>query len=142
MNINELRIGNLVTDQWYESFKTILKVESINENGINLQIEDDGNWSECAQRWIGEEYKIGEIYPIPLTKELLDKTNLEKVDFYYHIYKGRYEVTPMAKPYWGIWLGKIESLPDTQEFMTGIEYLHELQNIYFALTSTELEINL
>ena len=40
----DLCIGNLVTDEFYDSFKTIIKVNSIDERGINLEVEDDGNY--------------------------------------------------------------------------------------------------
>ncbi len=38
---SDIRIGNLVTDEFYENFKTIIKVDFIDSRGINLEIEDD-----------------------------------------------------------------------------------------------------
>ena len=49
MDVKELRIGNLVTDEYYEHFNTLITVESISEKGINLRIEDDGNYPECKK---------------------------------------------------------------------------------------------
>jgi hypothetical protein len=41
---NDLRIGNFVTNE----FNDIIKVESIDNNRINLSIEDDGLLPECS----------------------------------------------------------------------------------------------
>ena len=49
--IKDLRIGSIITDEYYDSFKTVIKVESVNQYGINLYIEDDGNYPEMAQQW-------------------------------------------------------------------------------------------
>ena len=41
INSRELRPGNKAPDKYYDSFKTIINVESINEVGVNLAIEDE-----------------------------------------------------------------------------------------------------
>ena len=74
----ELRIGNLVTDEFYDSFKTIIEVDSISDRGINLFIEDDGNYPECAGTWIEPEKRFDTIFGIPLTEEWLLKFGFEK----------------------------------------------------------------
>ena len=50
-------LSPLLTDEFYDSFKTIITVNSIDERGINLEIKDDGNYPECAQTWI-EPYQL------------------------------------------------------------------------------------
>ena len=73
VTFRDLCIGNLVTDEFYNSFKTIIKVDSIDERGINLEIEDDGNYPECSQRWIEPYYRLDTLRAIPISEELLLK---------------------------------------------------------------------
>ena len=58
----DLCIGNLVTDEFYDSFKTIITVNSIDERGINLEIEDDGNNPEGSYNewWLYSEGSYNE----------------------------------------------------------------------------------
>ncbi len=140
MKENELRIGNLVTDEFYGSFKTIIKVESINDKGINLAIEDDGNYPECASRWIEPYYKFNELYGIPLTEEILLKCGFEKLTtksegYNASSYSYRRGSSLIVCLYDGIL---------SVSFWQGNEkkYLHELQNFFFTLTGEELEITL
>lgn len=78
----ELRFGNVVTDEFYESFKTIITVESINEKGINLNIEDDGNYPELSQRWIEPDNRFDTLFGIPLTDEWIVNFGLSKENGY------------------------------------------------------------
>lgn len=136
MNANELRIGNLVTDEWFESFKTIITVESVNDKGINLVIEDDGKWLEIAQHFIVPEYTFDKLRGIPLTEEWLLKFGFEKdknVEYFYN--KELLTISlptelnkPKGRVYFNSW-AIIEEMP---------KYVHQIQNLYFALTGTEL----
>jgi hypothetical protein len=134
MKATDLRIDNLVTDEFYDSFNTILKVESINEFGINLIIEDDGNWPEIASRWIEPELTFDKLRGIPLTEEWLLKFG----------YKGRKDFK---------WNGSIVGIQIKDgKFYLGIKDLgnvlfhsvveintvHHFQNLYYFLTNEEL----
>lgn len=150
MKPQELRIGNLVTDEFYDSFKTVIEIDSINESGINLLIEDDGRWLEIAEHFIVPEYSFDKLKPIPLTEEWLLKFGFEisryqkprgqicgielyagwdyafirvgfKTDFIIRFYKGRFKLEPF--------------------YSCEIKHVHQLQNLYFALTGEELKIN-
>lgn len=142
MKSNELRIGNLVTDEFYDSFKSIFVVDSVNEEGINLLIDDDGNYPEIAQRWICPEYKLDLLHPIPLTKEWL-------IEFGFDKYRGCYQIfLPNIQDKGAMYLSfenvsTIASLCDMRERLetvnlTNVNYVHQLQNLYFALTGEEL----
>ena len=121
----EIRIGNKVTDQYYDSFKTIIIVDSINDKGINLRIQYDGNWPELTQTWIEPDYSFDELYGIPILEEhLVNKFDEIKVydeedRYMYSDYEleGEHDVL--------IWLGR------KKEFLgyEHIKYLHELQNL-------------
>lgn len=134
MDAKELRIGNLVTDQFYESFKTVIEVESVNDKGINLQICDDGNYPECAKIWIEPEYKFNDLNPIPLTEEWLIKFGLIKLRSpMLSFVLGCYEIcfNPISEDYSVILKGGV---------ICTLKYVHQLQNLYFALTGKELEL--
>ena len=135
INANELRKNNLITDAYYESFKTIIKVDSVNEKGINLEIEDDGNWSEIAQRWIEPEYTFEKLFPIPLTEEILLKCGFEK-----HIKLGGHDGYLLNG--WFITTDLCFMVLGSSVILSKLKYLHRLQNIYFELNNEELKITL
>lgn len=108
---NELRLGNMVKDL------------------------TSGNWYRIATISEDDDFEKMDMAPIPLTPEILEKCGFEKraasrADFV----KGSCVVVLVG-----------ESQPNTFSLInTGIlctfRYLHQLQNLYFALTSQELEI--
>lgn len=130
MKKNELRIGNLVNDSMY--------VVCINWSDIYLNKEIE------PLLMIGgyyKRYKIEDITPILLTKEWLIKCGLILHDLTTKEYVDKNEV--------GIYLGKddLYYVISSEEDNCGniyyvdkhIKYLHQLQNLYFALTCIELE---
>jgi len=127
MKATDLRIGNLVTDEFYDSFNTILKVESINEFGINLIIEDDGNYPEIASRWIEPELTFDKLRGIPLTEEWLLKFGLKsELNGYYYI--DDFVISLDGYVYFGI----------EEKYIRSIEFVHDLQNLYYAIKGEEL----
>lgn len=108
----ELRIGN-----WVE-YKVHGKDEWVAAPVFMIRHNDEN------------EYKR----PIPLTPEILEKAGFEKVRYFWQlldicVFEGmNVEIYPMESR---------ESIE-----LPHIKHLHQLQNLYFALTGTELEINL
>lgn len=135
MKSTELRIGNIVTDEFYESTKTIIEVESIDERGINLEIEDDGNYPECAQNWIEPYYRFDVLRPIPLTEEWLIKFGFIEEEINNFVLRDNNIIFTIHRNL------------VTGEFMWGrqinysrlIKSLHHLQNLYFTLVGSEIE---
>ena len=126
----ELRCGNLVTDQFYDSFKTVLKVESINEKGINLFIEDNRDWPELCKYWMEPEHKSEELFGIPLSEEWLIRAGFEKYsDKEFYIYTSKENEVRFYKS---------DSDWNLAYFITETRYVHQLQNLYFWLTGEEL----
>jgi len=71
------------------------------------------------------------IEPIPLTKDILEKCGFKKdLDMFYYN-------KPLA-----ILLHDNGVTVTFSSICLPCEYLHQLQNLYYALTQTELEINL
>lgn len=138
MKATELRIGNIVfynsEDDKNEPVRYYCTI-----NGADLRImQDDENYLKSHE-------------PIPLTPELLEKCGFSDKDYksgYIGIeIKAGGMITDfvLTKPQvlgefqkqfcWEYTAGNIP-------FFLKLEYLHQLQNLYFSLTCKELEINL
>jgi hypothetical protein len=128
MKANELRIGNWVqiNNQEWPNLKGVkFKVTSIECNALMLySIRGIGN-----SNYNQYDYNIE---PIPLTEEWL-----LKFGFASNPYQDRYEKGVLhiecdkTKGYLQLWC---EQLPQA----IFIKYVHQLQNLYFALTGQEL----
>jgi len=115
MKVNELRIGNYV--YFHGDVEEINMVDGFGVIGREEQ-------PLCS---------IDEFEPIPLTEEWLLKFGFEKADEIYFIEFGVYSMT--IKEYEK---GKYILNPETHFNYVDIEYVHQLQNLYFALTGKEL----
>jgi hypothetical protein len=132
--INELRINNYVYyNNEHNEIGIITKlvtelITDINYVGINNRID--------------VHYLNKHINPIPLTEELLIKLK----------FKERKEIINFSEWYIGEnpitndWLFVIKQFKDENKFFFKngfhiIKYIHELQNLYYALTKEELTLN-
>jgi len=125
MKANELRIGSLVqfdpSKDWANGGADI-EVESIATDGINIGYE------QYVGRTI-REFK--DIAPIPLTELWLLKFGFESNGAYFtHSKEGLFELGKVDMAH--IWDGAFTGSP--------CKYVHQLQNLYFALTGEELKI--
>ena len=115
---NELRIGNLV----YEQYDSPYTIETITPGWI--QISD--NYEEY-------DSEIESLRPIPLTEEWLLKFRANKVlnvfcyDRFLLTYKTAYK-------YWYI------QDSNTLTYLTKVEFVHEWQNFVFVMNGQELEL--
>lgn len=114
INANELRIGNYV----------------IATNGEYVAI-DAGGINAIANGWLGNEELP--ITAIPLTPEILEKAGF------------------VHDTAWGLFTIKTETgeiilsddyILQSTDTLTKLYFLHQLQNLYFALCGEELEISL
>lgn len=124
MEARELRIGNFVNVRYGDNPH---EVQSVGLNGIDLRAEDGYS--------VGAMHENDELSGIPLTEEWLLKFGffeknlnfyLDGIELYFQramrIYVFKYFENKTNGRY-------IE-----------IEYVHQLQNLYFALTGSELTI--
>ena len=133
INQNELRIGNLVMGKHLSVRNTIevYKIAKVNWNG-SIMVENR------ISRF--EEDMEDDITPIPLTEELLLKCGFVKRD------DGVYELN-VGRSYLPI-LQLINGRFNINLYEnSGIELpytptVHQLQNLYFALTGQELNIEI
>ena len=128
MKKNELRIGNWVLNKRYKS-GYVMQIESIGEFGVNIELGYDGR-----SPIIEDDCSFNECNPIPLTEEWLLKFGFEKTDshgdFEYLI--GRYSYFRGS-----FYIADCDECGESVE----VQHVHQLQNLYFALTGEELTIN-
>jgi len=111
MKANELRIGNKVIIDGHETTIT-----------DNIMFDYD----EGA--WYVDDINITIVKPIPLTEDWLLKFGF-KYDVFCWEFKGHQIRLIVAAPY-PYWIDS--------SYICNVEYVHQLQNLYFALTQTEL----
>ena len=130
---SDLRLKNWL----YESDKSKfpMQVEGIGKDWIYLNF--DGNEGDCF------ENTDKEIYPIPITKELIVKSlNAEPLGDDYSVKLGDYRYIYFRINNDGYISIDFFNYDDNSEneICDGIRYVHELQNLYYALTGNELKI--
>lgn len=122
IEIKEIRIGNYVNDYLGNTVKVTDIYKGLiyhTENKIGVT---HGNILE----------------PIPLTEEILLKCGFEYLDDLGIFFKGLFEIQKLRL---GIDLRERFEVM-LYDFNPSLDYLHQLQNIYFALTGEELIISL
>lgn len=119
LTVNELRIGNIVKEVMEENFCTITAIDPFDirtgEHKPYMAVE-----SFCG---------------IPLTPEILEKCGFEWDIYYQARTNGNYVLTEGELDSWRIAYGKRRA----DIIVYGIKYVHQLQNLIFALTGTELK---
>jgi len=116
MKANELRVGNWVSIRVGHPFR--------------FELPDFADWY-----YDHNSHEYGDhIHPVPVTEEWLLRFGFEKRHHYWH--KSRFFVEWLFdKPKLRIVINSAESA-----FANSVEYVHQLQNLYFALTGEELTI--
>ena len=133
MKVQELRIGN-----WIESDNDFFQIETLqsknhwkfngNKGDIEINfIDKNKNTYYCELKYIN---------PVPITEEWLVKFGFKK-DKYYNTEFAEYR-TSYEKDLF-VLKENFEYLNYTN-LKCKLEFVHQLQNLYFALTQTELQI--
>ena len=126
---NELRIGNWVCDSKYTQYP--MQVVCVGSDYVYLDFEgNEGDVWECDCK---------EIEPIPLTEELIAKCMFSEYEFEDDIFLHDEEDVCVQKSYKEYYPYNFEN---SDTIGNPIRYLHQLQNLFFALTGKELEIKL
>ena len=121
MKSSELRLGNMFNEQYSGQ---LLKVIGLSGAVITF----DGNFKG---KWQAE--------PIPLTEEWLLKFGFSKRDDNYELLVDELNLEVSLIDFienWSVYLSGPFGMVNTKK----INYLHQLQNLYFALTGTELNV--
>ena len=126
MKANELRIGNFVIAVRCDKTEIEEKVMSVHYAGI-----------------VVTEFGWNEVKPIPINKEWLLKLGFEGNEHNknYNLKDTIYvDLGNKEAPFCYI---EVEGLDSINDFsVTHIIYVHQLQNLYFALTGEELNVKL
>jgi len=139
MKASELRIGNLV--KYMDEYLPVFAIDSEKElkeydliGVVTLPTFWNGRRMSCQGRWINQ------VDPIELTEELLLKFGFEVENSFaystgeevaYNVFSKSFFTYNSIQDNWWLnnWVMKIQP-----------KYVHELQNLYFALTGEELTI--
>jgi len=113
MTANELRIGNLILDEEFDIIYT-----------VDLDFFHD---------LVSGGFLMADLIPIPLTNEWLVKFGFEKNETYTYLKKNKF-IIDLNENMSNYYLCDIDIRVD-------IKHVHQLQNLYFALTGEELKIN-
>ena len=127
MKTKEFRIGNYVNAVRCDGSKIIDKVEALHENYVST-----------SQKW-------GKVEPIPITEEWLVKFDMQLYDGFsstrfLNVVKHEYDTCKIT------YNPKEELLRFSNGQQKGVtliphvKYVHQLQNLFFALTGEELTI--
>lgn len=140
INANDLRIDNLVYYS-YDGSNYMGKITSLNKSNATL----DNKYSIKL-----ETKSRNKISPIPLTEEILLKCGAIYDDsndtYWFNISPLFYiELIPQYDNIYAVIVGSIDptlTIEDRSRLIADASSLHELQNLYFVLTKTELKITL
>lgn len=136
---SELRVGNAVEVNLKSNDEAIshtVIIESLNDRGINLSshaenVNADTVFSQIVCQWLFEH-----ISGIPLTPEILEKCGFNP---FLHNFEKSIKISYSLHDNFA-YVGNSTSTSGTS--VKNIKHLHQLQNLYFALTGEELQVNL
>lgn len=134
ISANELRIGNCVAIEHCRYGEPYLTIESIGLESVNFDFR---------------AYSVGEIKPIPITEEWLVKFGFENrrgsflIDIENEMDKWDYKTYLELEEAIDEWYCSLQYVDDGCKTnhsspMPNLKYVHQLQNLYYALTGKEL----
>jgi len=137
MKATELRIGNLIqlNKKWFEKNPGLSKTEKI------ISIDSIGFDYLLPENYKINGYNIGNLEPIPLTEEWLLKFGWlwnEETKSYEKYPNGDARMHLAKRPVNGSYT--MFNYVLKAQIAERIWYVHQLQNLFFALTGEELEI--
>lgn len=157
INVNELRIGNIVSTP--NPNQKYFRIDGISRNGVDewgvesYQHIDVAEFMKDQPSYIQGiaihplTWDCKDLIPIPLTPEILEEIGFEKenINSETGVLLMRKNVAVDKRYIVSIYNNKYEFLVDCGEFyqrLSRIEFVHQFQNLYYALTGKELEIKL
>ncbi len=132
MNANELRIDNFVL---LDNFNTIVSVTALDIYHI------DEGFNDAWQIPLTEEWllKLG-LFKITKKEDLWSNDKIGVYGFKDEIRCSDFFITSNDLKDFTLYVATIDDGMESAEFLNNIKYVHQLQNLYFALTGEELTI--
>ena len=127
MNSNELRRGNLI----YDKLGRVVKIDEIREDTYTTRLSN--------KRKLKYHYHTSN--PIPVTEERLNKLGFkQQIGFSIDTLSGILVVAHNDMDRWYVFFQNLNKgeFPDCTTLRNDLRYIHQLQNIYYVLNSTEL----
>lgn len=141
---NELRIGNWISGTMdAEKYPMPLQVVALMNNEVYYRFAEETDKPFSFDRFGEANHSSGNCYGIPLTPEILEKCGFKNTMGDYWV-KGKELMLALDKVWWwtNSWEPDGEFGFDTLAQYKEIDYLHQLQNLYYSLTQTEIPITL
>lgn len=138
----DLRIGNILDYDGKFVHVTNLSLDIDDEYQETIGFCEWGKTKNEKSDW--NRSLCDKLSPIPLTPEILEKCGFKKNGtFDKQFNNGNQIEIDLSDEYKGeVWLGGSDSCTNGMGFVANCQYLHQLQNLYFALTGEELTVNL
>lgn len=122
---NELRIGNII--------KTPRGIKAINEIGCKETNDNEFDYYIRA-KYLHEGYFLSSCEPLKITEEWFFKLGFFKYNNAYVLEKPTENIMNFKFSIWN------DFTYNSSEFPIELKYVHQLQNLYFALTQRELTV--
>ncbi len=133
MKANELRIGNLVINKKINKQDKSCWVTGFLTDNLWVKYRYTDQYLNESENEVPASLKY-DVEPIPLTEEWLIKFGFEPFVLDYSMSLRAEGVTDF------VYIKGNKGLRIFNNRVVNIEYVHQLQNLYFALTGTELEL--
>lgn len=120
---NELRIGNYIVFNEDDAISKVIGIHT-DIDGVDVQLNDEETYIELRQ-----------FSGIELTEEILLKCGFKKKSYLYNLKNYHIDLTNGF-----FFIGNDHASSGNVDAF--IKHLHQLQNLYFALTGKELEVKI
>ncbi|WP_411898554.1 hypothetical protein [Elizabethkingia bruuniana] len=147
MKASELRIGSLVfldnEQSWPDLIGIPMEVITITSHleKYDKEFFPESDYKLTLKGKCGIYNQFSQfIKPIELSEELLVILGFESRNSTYIIENDKYEFSLFFYDAWNLYYKEKEKYGDTEIELCGYWHIHELQNLFFALTGEELQI--
>lgn len=133
-----IKVGDLRRGNKFSFYKPLInEPQQLTVKGYYFN-DDDGLWYVQSDEYA--DINMAGLMPVPLTPEWLEKCGFVADRNGWHMPGSRLSLTDQFYPCWFDRMLWPQDIPDFKHL--SLKYLHQLQNLYYALTGEELMITL